>query len=497
VRLAFWRRQDDEGLPRAPPTPYDRWLFWARVGALLLAAVLLAFSFGLVALGGTAQNEGGDINITAEFYTAFENGGGFITWDFSPSAAHTLRDRLDTSPRDGVVNDTEVKAYSDNIEATLERSVGTLRNFEIGGVQPQGQRGLSGVSVNSSEPAHFQVKFAGQWAQRDIDIPMANDVLPGVEGGLSVLGLAGNLTGGERIHERTSIIAGGVATFSADSGDAHIVRVPGGTMAVVTRDYTALDPRGAGTPDLRFERFSALNSSFTLLAPLAIAYFIGLVGARRERDATHQATVEPFHKALSAFFLLLLAAYFAAAPGLLLWGGGIAFAVGALFLSYRVYPAERRPDEVEPGRPRAVVAPADEWSQVEGASEAPAAAPAALDQVVALLDKAHGPLDPRSATAPASQEGPSSLAAFREMLPKAVSPLSLPEDDIPRPDGRAAPPRSGPEGPPTAKSAPAPPTPEAPTTRVRCPGCKHHFEAEGHRPLSITCPHCGRRGVLR
>ncbi len=495
MRLAFWRRQDDERLPRAPPTPYDRRLFWARVGALLLALLLLALSVGPVALGATAPNEGGDINITVEFYTAFESGGGFITWDFSPSAARILRERLDSTAPFGFVSDFEVKAYSDTIESTLERTVGTLRNFQIGGVQPQGQRGLSGVDVNSSEPAHFQVKFAGQWAERDIDIPMANDILPGVDGGLAVLGFAGALTT-ERIHERTMIIAGGLATFSAFSSNSHVVRVPGGTIAVVTRDYTAGDASGAGTPDLRFERFSALNSSFTLLAPIAIAYFVGLVGARRERDATRQATIEPFHKALSAFFLLLIAAYFAAEPGIAIWGGGIAFAVGALFLSYRMYPADRRPDDLETSRPRAVTAPADEWSQVEGGEEESPAAPAAVLQAVALLNKAHGPLDPKSATEPASQTGAVSLAAARDLLPKAVSPLSLPEDDIPRPDGRTAPPREGPQAPPAPKPV-APPGPAAPKTRVRCPGCKHYFEAEGTRPLSITCPHCGRRGVLR
>jgi len=498
VRLLFWRREKEAG-SRAPPTPYDRWFVWGRIGALLGALILLAASVAPVGLGGTAPNEGGDINVTVEFYTAFEKGGGFITWDFAPSAAQTLRARIDLN-RDGLITDDELRPYSENIEFTLERTVAVFRHFEIAGVQPQGQRGINVEAVNSSQPAHFQVKFAGQWAESDGDIAMSSDFFPSLGYGLAAIGYNGTVSNGERIHERTVLIAGGLATFTAYSGNARVVRVPGGTIAVVTHDYTQGSASGAGTPDLRYERFSGLSSSFLLLAPLAIAYFIGVAGARRERDATRQPMVEPFHRALSAGFLLLLAAYFAAVPGVVVWIACVGFAVGALFMAYRVYPADRRPDELEVGLPRAARAAADEWSPVEGVEEEAPANPAAMAQAVALLDKAHGPLDPKSSREPSLQPVPATLATARQMLPKAVSPLDLPDGDTPRPDGRLVPARSGPPPPPTAKPvapARAPAAPAVPTTRVRCPGCKHYFEAQGARPLSVTCPHCGRRGVLR
>jgi len=490
VRLTFWRKQKDAGRA-APPSPYDRWLSWARIAALVAAFALFALTVVPLAGDFSARNEGGDINVTVEFYTAFERGGGFITWDFSPGSARILRERIDGNA-DGIVDDSELYVHTQRMDAQLTSEVLVIRNFEMGGIRVEGQRGLSGELVNSSAPAYLQFKMAGQWAERDADIPLFGD-------SLAAIGYGGNVSQGERIHERTLIIDGGLATFTSSSGHARVLRVPAGVLVVATRDYTSASSPGSFAPDVHFARFSAVDSSLVLLAPLALAYFIGVAGARRERQATRQPRVEPFHQALNAGFLLLLASYFAAVPGILFWIAGVVFGVGALMLAYRVYPADRRPEDWQEPTPQAARPKTDDWAPVDGSPEEPSARPAAMVDVGAMLDKAHGPLDPGGTPQPAPSAPPSGMEDARQLLPKAVTPLDLPDDDTPRPDGRVVPARPSPPGRVALQQAQAPAAAPAGSaaTRVRCPGCKHYFEARGARPLSVTCPHCGRRGVLR
>jgi hypothetical protein len=460
VRLAFWQRRVPPA-PVAPPSKWDKWLVYCRVGALVGAVLLLLVSFVPFATEATAPNEGGDISITVEFYTAFEHGGGFITWDFSPATANILRDRVDFN-RDGNVSDSEVFGYTGSIDAVLSQDVLVLRNFELAGVRIDTQSGLVGEPVNGSAHAHVRFTFSGQWAQRDADIVLGGDRL-------ATIGFAGNLTPGMRIHERTVIIDGGMASFS---GGAHVMRVPAGVAAVATGSW--IEGETSDLPRVHFSLFSPVDNSLLLLVPLAIAYFIGVGGARREREATGQARVEPFHKALSAGFLLLLVAYFAAVPGLVMWGAGVLLGIGALLFAYRIYPAERRPDDWKPPQPKpaAEEAPGSDWAPVADERIPLDEAPPAMVDPMPLSEMSRTPSGPDMvpAIAPPTREGRPKIVVSSQPRPAAAAP--------PPPDE------------PAREAAPPP-------KKVRCPGCKMMFEAGGKRPINVTCPHCGRRGVLR
>jgi hypothetical protein len=271
------------------------------------------------------------------------------------------------------------------------------------------------------------------------------------------------------VHERTVLIDGGLASFS---GGARIVRVPAGIAAVATGTWTE---GTSSLPQVHFSLFSPVDNSLLLLIPLAIAYFIGVAGARREREATGQARVEPFHNALSAGFLLLLVAYFAALPGLVVWGAGVAMGIGALMFAYRVYPADRRPEEWQPParkveeHPGAEEAPGD-WAPVgEGAPPSGELAPAMVDPMP-LAEMPRAPAGPDSV--------PTIEPPTREGRPKIVV-SSAPRPQVPPP-----------EEPPAV-------APDTAPKKIRCPGCKMMFEAAGTRPIHVRCPHCGRRGVLR
>ncbi len=477
MRLLFWRKPHDPG-PTAPPTPFDRWLLYARLGAwgltaLLFAATILPLTFDL-----SAANDGADINLKTEFYTAMEKGGGFLTYDFSPSAAKVLRQRVDTNG-DGLVDDREFLDYQNALKENVKGLL-VVRSFQITGARVDEWSGLTGSRVNDTAPAHVHLTIGGIWVEHDADVALSRGPLVTVA--------FGNLTGTERINDRTVIINGGLATMTPTSGNARTLRVPGGIVLVSSYSYAASAWNDTAQPDVRFIRFSVLDSSLLLLAPLAIAYFLGVGGARREQEATRQARVVPFHRALSALFLLLLIVYFGGIMGPVIWGGGIALGVGGLMAAFRFYPADRRPEPL-PGA--SVSAPAPEaaaeggtgagWEPVAVHEESAAAS--GIAAAAALLSRAHTPLEIPDAS---------------RTLPRALSPLDLPDGDTPRPEGREAakPSVRAPLNLAAAKGPEADPGAPAPL-RIRCPGCKHYFEAQGSRPLSVTCPHCGRRGVLR
>lgn len=497
LRGLFWRKPS-EAVPAAPPTPYDRWLLCARLGAWGAAVLLIATSLVPLGLIWAAANEGGDINITTEFYTAFERGGGFLTYDFSQSAAQTLRARIDQGGnRNGLVDDAEFfnfqGALKENVKGLL-----VVRGFQLGGARLDEWKGFNGVQVNASEGAHLHLTISGYWVEHDAEFALSRGPLVTVA--------YGNLTGGERIHERTVIINGGLATMIPESGQGRTLRVPGGLVLVSLHSYGASALSDTVGPDVGFVRFSVLDSSLLLLAPLVIAYFLGVAGARREQEATRQSRVVPFHRALSALFLLLLVAYLAGIMGPVIWGGGIALGLGGLLLAYRFYPADRRPETDARVAPAASARSAAGSAGSDAAFQSSSAAAqgegaAGFAAVAARLSRAHTPLETPDARAKLPEIPWPGLAAAREMTPEAVSPLELPDRDTPRPEGREAPPVGGsPAGrgapPPVARKAPQ--APDAPAAiRVRCPGCKHYFQAQGKRPLSVACPHCGRHGVLR
>ena len=460
VRLAFWQKRVPPA-PVAAPSTWDKWLRWGRIAALVVALLLLLFSIVPFTLEATAPNEGGDISITVEFYTAFEHGGGFVTWDFAPAASNTLRDRVDFN-RDGNVSDGEVFGYTGSIDTILTQDVLVLRNFELGGVKIDAQSGLVGEPVTSSARAHVRFTFSGQWAQRDGDIELGGDRL-------AAIGFAGDLTPGMVVHERTVFVDGGLASFG---GGAHVIRVPAGIAGVATGTWQ--EGGTSNLPTVHFSLFSPVDNSLLLLIPLAIGYFIGVAGARREREATGQARVEPFHKALSAGFLLLLVAYFAALPGLLVWAGGVLLGLGALLFAYRIYPADRRPQEWQPPslrEPDEVEAPQSEWATVVDEGAPPRDAPPAMVDPMPFSDLPRAPSGPETVPriAPPTREGRPKIVVSSQPRPAAGAPPA---------------------------EAPGP-APAATAKKVRCPGCKMMFEAEGPRPLHVTCPHCGRRGVLR
>ena len=460
MRLAFWRKGTRVALG-PPRTQLEKWLGWTRMVALVAALGLLAFSIGSLLIETSAPNAGGDINVKVEFYTAFEKGGGFITWDFSPSAAAVLRARLDVSGN-GVVSDDEVFAYAGMIKDALVRDVLVLRNFEIGGARMDAQVGLVGEALNSSAPAQVHATFSGKWADRDFDM-----LLGGTSPNLASIGYIGPLKG-EVVHEETVIVDAGIATIQAGSGNSHGLRLPGASVVAASGSWSNTSG-DVGLPTAHFSRFSAVESAVLLLLPMGVALFLGLGGARRESEATGQRRVERFHRALSALFILLIAAYIAALPGVVVWAGGIGLGVGGLLLAYRVYPADIRPEDVRPPAPKAAEPEpeesADDWPKI-------------------MVSAPPG----ERATGPMVEVLPAALLPQAPVAPEPVPPPAERAPRTPRP-----PPEPKPSAPAPAEQAPS----AAPMKRIRCPGCKTMFEVAATRPLNVPCPHCGRRGVLR
>jgi len=252
---------------------------------------------------------------------------------------------------------------------------------------------------------------------------------------------------------------------------------------------------------------------------MAIAYLLGVRGPRVEQEAARQRRIVPFHAAMAAGFWLLMVAYFAGVPGIAIWVAGAGFGALGMWSAYQFYPSNvpfdtlERPVGAKPDRRRngERTATADEALAMMGAAYGPVGsasaggapspaggpAPASAYDALAMLDAAHGPLEP------APEPNSDSTAASAQKAQVGAQPLALPDDDTQRPAGRAwspPPPGSRPAKAPAPTPAPkpaAPATPELPRSVIRCPGCRHQFEAVGQRPLPVTCPHCGRKGLLR
>lgn len=498
------RRRAPEG-PQAGPTPYDRWMRWGRIAALALAAALALLSLVPPALDATAQNSGADVNVTAEFYTVLDGGGGYLTWDFAPGAASRLRGAIDTDT-DGRVSEAEFNTYQQSVDRDLDRSVLVLRNFEIAAVRVVEQQGFVGVGVADEAPAHLKVIMNGKWAGRDLDIPLVGG------GAVEVAYLAPQNT--DRVRERTVVVAAGVSSFGPLSGEARAPRVPAGSVVVHVEEY-AWGDRGAAqaAPDVRFERFSVLDSTLLLLVPLSIAYLLGVRRTRREQEASGSGRVGPFHDLLGAGFLLLVVAYFAGVPGLALWVGGVGFGVAGLWAAYRLYPEGTA--QAPPTRSRRAAA-----ADADGGR---------LDDMLAMLPGAHAPVGGRAGAfqpppaagsdsgwglpqAPAAEvPDPAGSNGGPLRAPEEAAWAPVPQDEWPPADPPAAGRQPGsPPVPPAGRvqagpavrpagtrTAPAAAPPAPSPTRVRCPACRHLFAATGPRPLSVECPHCGRAGVLR
>lgn len=492
------RRRAPEG-PQAGPTPYDRWMRWGRVAALAMAVALAALSLVPPALDAAAVNEGADVNVTAEFYTVFDGGGGYLTWDFAPAAASRLRASMDTDG-DGQVGEAEFNAYQQGVDQGLERTVLVLRNFEIAAVRVIEQQGFVGVAVDAPTAAHLKVIMNGKWAGRDTDIPLV--------GGGAVEVAYPSPSGTERVRERTVVVAAGLSSFGPLSGQARAPRVPAGAVVVHVEEYRWADRAAAqAAPDVRFERFSVLDSTLLLLVPLAVAYTLGVRRTRREQEASDRGRVGPFHDLLGAGFLLLAVSYFAGVPGVALWPAGIGFGVAGLWVAYRLYPV------------------GEGASRLAGRRKSEQPGPdAQLDHMMSMLPEAHAPVgDAAERFAPppaaASKSGwgvardPAEGAPHRAAEGPNGGPHRPVEDargwpPVPADDWEpvaARPPGAGPAPPESRREAQVPPPPPkrpaappaAPEVRVRCPGCRHLFAASGTRPLSVRCPHCGRTGVLR
>jgi hypothetical protein len=441
----------------APPTPYDRWMKLAHAACLGLAVLLLALSIIPAILDAASANDGADINITTEFYTAGDGGGGYVTWDFNGRAASAFRARIDAAGNgDGNVSDQELANFAGGVDSTFERQVLVFRHFEILAVRIFELRGISTVPVNDSAPAHLKMVINGHWLDQEGDITQANDAALHV--------VYGNLSGWETVRERTLTISGAGSTFTPIFTHARVLRVPGGSLVVDVQNYGSGSSETGSEAALHFARFNPSDSSFVLLVPLAIAYFLGIRAPRREQEASGHRRIAPLHNALSAAFLLLIAAYFAGVYGLGIWAGGIALGVAGMLLSYKLYPAGQVPAQ---------------WAPVELPPDEPA-----LDSLAAGTDPALW----TSAQAPSNEPTAPRLESSR--------PLERPQEAWRAPPPVPASPASArpaaPQGPAPRAAAPA-----AATTTIRCPACKHQFEAQGQRPISITCPHCGRRGVLR
>ncbi len=488
-------------MPPAEPTPVDRWLNLARWSALGAALLMGAFSLIPPALDAGAANEGADINVTTEFYTVVDDGGGYITWDFSPAASAKLRRWVDTD-ENGQVDQPEMLAFESNIDARLEHGVLVLRNFEIAAVRVVEQRGFIGEDVNSTAPVHLKVIMNGRWARHDQDIPL-------VSGG-TVLVVYPDLAPAERVRERTIIVAAGVSSFGGLSFETRTPRVPGGSLVVHEESYSGAELNSAvGTPDVRFERFSVLNSTPVLLVPLLLAYLLGVRQPRLEQEASRRPRFVPFHKLLSAGFLLLVVLYFAGIPGVALWIGGVSFAAGGLWSAYRIYPSEgshadgparRTPDGGRSARSLPDSSPggatADAALALLGDAHRPVGRPASRGEWMSVPEGKENQAD-QGAAIPASPEGAPASGATQ----RSAGSHPLRDKETPAPPVRSRQPavrQSHPkaEAPATQQEGDLSETGMS-RSLVRCPRCKHQFEAVGLRPIQVSCPHCGRSGLLR
>jgi len=439
-----------------------------RWAALASAALMAALSLVPPALEAGAANEGADVNVTAEFYTVLDGGGGYITWDFAPTSAARLRASIDADGS-GTVDEPEYSAYQSGVDAQLERNVLVVRNFEITAVRVEEQRGLAGEAVDSGAPAHLKVILSGSWAAKDADIPLV--------GGGALSAAYPGLQAGERVRERTIVVAAGFSSFGASSGEARTPRVPGGSVVVHTETYVAPLPPAAAAPDVRFERFSAAGSTLLLLVPLVVAYYLGVRRPRIEQESSGRPRSAPFHHLLAAGFLLLAVAYFAGTPGLAMWVAGVGFGVVGLWATYRIYPLEAPADGdrgAAPGREPGLGAPeAGESARNPG-----------VEAVMAMMGEAHRPVGEPSA----EDEWAPAEAGEEESAPEPQARPAVGEPWTPRPAAKATP-----RAPPAALATGS----VAAVSLVRCPTCRHQFEAAGRRPLAVACPHCGKRGVLR
>ncbi|MEM4728547.1 MAG: FG-GAP-like repeat-containing protein [Thermoplasmata archaeon] len=150
--------------------------------------------------------------------------------------------------------------------------------------------------------------------------------------------------------------------------------------------------------------------------------------------------------------------------------------------------------------PEAGAEPAPEAPQTEG--EAGAAPRAGFEELPApaapgVEERPAGGVPEERPAAPAGTKSAAELLAVlegRAAAEAAPQPSPPPPQEAPPPGPAPAPGPVGEEGPPGEVEQ----QPPKPVTKVRCAGCRSAIPVfTTQRPLVVTCPHCGRMGMLK
>ncbi len=457
-----------------------------RLLILLTAALLVP-----AVLAGEAGAE--DVEVSTTFLTFFKNGGGYIEFSVSGSAASQLRTMIDdpavmfpfetrTADGDGIVDQSEGESFMRNLDDILTRREIVLRGVKMENVDVDEHRGLIGSDVNDTREIYLHITFRGgiQYDKMEFNVS-------GLEPLATLYGSYEDIPQTITVDERMFIVAAGMGAYetkSKDEGTLFNLRAPLAVIVSYHASYTASSPPSArmeydhdtfAANPLVLMLFMFLVSVLTLKLPKALA---------REND---KERVSQLHLAILILLILFWVFYVLGGNAYLVWILGIALAVGAYAIAHMVYARDWRGIAVDSegldlGEAISAVDPIN--------GRAPPAGPIA--QGPALLGEGGAGVDPNPADdvmVVMPEEGSDGPGA-----PPVVAPAANP---VPSPPSPASP---APVQASTASVVPAQPSPASrppgtKTMRCRCGGT-FRVPLEP-RPLQVQCPHCGVAGTLR
>jgi hypothetical protein len=460
-----------------------------RLAFLVLAALLVP---GLVPGGTSAE----DVEVSTTFLTFFKNGGGYIEYSISGSAASDLRSMIDDpavmfpfetrmADGDGTVDQAEGEAYMRNLDDILTRREIVLRGVKMENVDVDEHRGLIGSSVNDTRELYLHITFRGgiQYDQMEFNVS-------GLEPLATLYGSYEDIPSTLTVDERMFIVAAGMGAYETstkEEGTLFNLRAPMAAVVSYHASYTASSPPSArmeydhntmvGNP-LVLMLFMFLVSVLTLKLPKALA---------REND---KERVSQLHLAILIVLILFWVFYALGGNAYLVWFLGIALTVGAYVMAYMVYARDWRGMAVDSqgtdlGEAISAVDPVN--------GHAPPAGPVA--QGPALLGDGGSGVDPHPTDdvlvvmPGVNEEGPGRST----VTATATAPPPRPQVRAVVPVHSVAPPTSTPTVPPTPSPSTAPPGTK--TMRCRCGGT-FRVPLEP-RPLEVQCPNCGVTGTLK
>lgn len=458
----------------------SRWL------AMLMMAVMMVPAVLPTDVGAE------DVEVSTTFLTFFRNGGGYIEYTVSGSAASQLRKMIDDpdvmfpfetrmADGDGVVDQAEGESFMRNLDDILTRREIVLRGVKMENVDVDEHRGLIGSSVNDTRQLYIHITFRGSIQYDEMDFNVS-----GLEPLAILYGSYGNIPSTITVDERTFIVAAGMGAYETrerDEGTLWNLRVPLAAVVTYHASYTVSSPPRArmgydnhsmiGNP-LVLMIFTFLVTLLTIKLPKAMA---------REND---RERLPQLHMGVLILVVLYWVFYILGGNAYLVWAFGIGLTVGAFIVAYMVYARGWRglamdSDGLDSGEAISAVDPVND--------HAPPAGPFA--QRPDLLAFGGPGVDPHPSEEvmvgiPAEGDEP------RDELIAPTTALVAPSPSPPPP------PVSPPV--PSTRPAPKPSTvtygpPGTKTMRCRCGGT-FRVPLEP-RPLEVRCPHCGVTGTLK